>query len=74
MHESDLLSTFSVPVFSGRGTRTYLVARWSPTGRLTAQLKYGVTRYEDVPSVGSGLDETAGNRLREARVLLAWSL
>ncbi len=71
-YEDDLLYTFSVPAFSGRGQRAYALVRWSPTGRLTLLAKVATTRFEDVRSVGSGLDEVEGNRLREVRVQLRW--
>ncbi len=72
IYEDDLLYTFSVPAFNGRGQRAYALARWTPTGRLTLLAKAAVTRFEDVRSVGSGLDEVEGNRLREVRVQLRW--
>lgn len=71
-YEDDLLYTFSVPAFQGRGQRAYALARWTPTGRLTLLVKAAVTRFEDVRSVGSGLDEVEGNRLREIRAQLQW--
>jgi hypothetical protein len=69
-YEQDLLYTFSVPAFSGRGQRAYALLRWQPWDALTLQLKYAVTYYEDVETVGSGLDEVDGRRLREVRAQL----
>lgn len=71
-YEDDLLYTFSVPAFNGRGQRAYALIRWSPTGRLTLLAKAAATRFEDVRTVGTGLDEVEGNRLREIRVQLRW--
>ena len=71
-YENDLLYTFSVPAFSGRGQRTYVLIQWTPTPRLTLQAKAAATRFEDARTVGSGLDETDGNRLREVRAQLRW--
>ncbi len=71
-YEDDLRYTFSVPAFSGRGQRVYVLARWHPSGRFTLEAKAALTRFEDVRSVGSGLDEVAGNRLREVRAQLRW--
>ncbi len=73
-YENDLLYTFSVPAFSGRGQRAYVLLRLQPGRTLTVQAKYAVTRFEDVTSVGSGLDETPGNRLREIRLQIRWRL
>lgn len=71
-HENDVLNTFSVPSFSGRGQRAYVLIQWTPTPHLTLQAKVAATRFEDVRSVGTGLDAVEGNRLREARALVRW--
>lgn len=67
-YEQDLLYTFAVPAFAGQGQRTYVLLHLAPLSDLTLQVKYGSTIYEDAASVGSGLDEVAGNRLREIRM------
>lgn len=71
-YESDLLYTFAVPAFSGRGQRSYLLLTYSPIPRLDLQAKYSATLFEDVKSVGSGLDEVEGNRIREFRMQVRW--
>ena len=71
-YENDLLYTFAVPAFSGRGQRAYVLVQWTPSARLTLQAKAAATRFENVRSVGSGLDEVEGNRLREVRAQLRW--
>lgn len=68
--ENDLLYTFAVPAFSGRGQRAYVLAKLAPWPRLTLQVKYAETRFEDVRTVGSGLDEAEGNCIREMRAQL----
>lgn len=71
-YEHDLLYTFALPSFAGRGQRSYALLRLQPVSRLTIQLKYGVTRYEDIETTGSGLEETAGPRVREVRLQIRW--
>lgn len=71
-YENDLLYTFSVPAFSGRGQRAYVLLRWQPTSQLTFQAKASITRFEDRDTVGSGLDEVEGNQLREIRAQVRW--
>ncbi len=71
-YEDDLRYTFSVPAFSGRGQRAYALARWRPLARLTLEAKATMTRFEDARTVGSGLDEVPGSRLREVRGQLQW--
>ena len=70
--ENDLLYTFAVPAFSGRGQRAYVLAKLRLRPRLDLQVKYAETRFEDVRTVGSGLDEAEGDRVREVRAQLRW--
>ncbi len=72
MFENDVLYGFGAPSFNGRGRRWYVLARLEASRRLMVQLKFGVTRYEDVRSTGSGRDEIPGNRVREMKVLARW--
>lgn len=71
-YESDALYVLSNPSFSGSGERLYLLLRMAPTRALTFWLKGGLTRYEHIKAVGSGLDEVQGNRLREVNAQLQW--
>ena len=71
-YEYDLLYAFAIPVFSGRGTRHYVLVNVDPLSRLRLEIKYGATRYRDVTTVGSGLDEVSGQRIRDVRVQVRW--
>ncbi len=71
-YENDLLYTFSVPFFSGQGQRFYLLVKLSPSPHLDLQIKYASTRFEGVEVVGSGLDETPGNRIRTLGAQILW--
>jgi hypothetical protein len=73
VYENDLLYSFSVPAFFGRGQRAYLLARYEPLDDVVLELKYAATRYEHQAFVGSGLNRVAGNRLREVRGQLRWT-
>ena len=72
-YEHNVLYAFSIPVFSGRGQRSYLKARYAPVDRLTIEAKYAVSRFQDVDSVGSGLEEVAGNRRRDLSIQVRWT-
>lgn len=72
-YESDVRYGFSVPALAGRGTRAYLLLR-AYYGRLAAEARYAVTRYEDVESVGSGQDVIAGTRSRDVKLQLSLRL
>lgn len=67
-YEYDVRGAFSVPALQGRGERFYALLRAKPARRWTFEAKYAVTSVRGVSSVGSGLDETPGNRLREIRL------
>jgi len=71
-YEPDLLYAFSVPAFFGQGQRWYLRARYRPHAALTLEAKYGGTRFDNVTTIGSGLNETPGNRLREVGLQVRW--
>jgi hypothetical protein len=73
-YESDLVYAFSVPAFFGRGQRAYVLARVEPVEGLNLEVKYGVTRFRGVDTVGSGLDTVDGNRVREVRAQVRWRL
>ena len=73
-HEHDLLYSFSVPVFSGQGQRSYILVQYEPTGSLTLEAKYGVTWYPHRQKIGSGLNATDGNVGREVRLQVRWSV
>jgi DNA uptake protein ComE-like DNA-binding protein len=71
-YEHDLLYSFSVPVLFDRGQRSYVLAQYEPFSSLTIEAKYGVTWYPHRRTVGSGLNETDGNRSRELRLQVRW--
>ena len=72
-YEHDLLYSFSVPVLFDRGRRSYVLVQYEPFSSLTLEAKYGVTWYPHRQSIGSGLNETPGNRSREIRLQLRWT-
>jgi len=71
-YEHDLLYSFSVPVLFDRGRRSYVLVQYEPISSLTLEAKYGVTWYPHRRTIGSGLNETPGNRSREVRIQLRW--
>lgn len=73
-YEHDLLYSFSAPVFFDRGRRSYLLVRYDPLSSLTIEAKYGITSYENRSSIGSGLNQIEGNRRREVRFQIRWTL
>lgn len=48
--------------------------QYEPFPSVTVVAKYGVTRYIDRSSIGSGLNQIDGSRRREVRVQVRWTL
>jgi len=67
-YEYDVRGAFSIPALQGRGERFYALLRAKPSRRWVIEAKYAVTSVRGVSSLGSGLDETPGSRVREVRL------
>jgi hypothetical protein len=73
-YEHDLLYSFSVPVFFDRGRRSYILIQYEPVPALTLEAKFGITRYENRETIGSGLNEIEQSRRRDLRLQVRWTL
>ena len=67
-YEYDVRGSFSVPAFQDRGERFYVLLRADVRDAWTVEAKYAVTSLRGTDSIGSGLDEVTGDRLREVRL------
>lgn len=67
-YESDLLYYFSIPAFSSKGTRAYLLAKYSVGQNLDLWFKIAQTFYEGAQILGSGLDMIEGSTRTDARI------
>ncbi len=67
-YENDLLYAFSIPAFYDKGSRTYIMVKYSPSKHLDFWLKYGITQYTDHETVGTGLYEIQGSSKSEVKV------
>ena len=52
-YENDLVQSFSVPALSGKGTRSYLMAKWEIGKMAELRIRYSVTALES----GNNIDE-----------------
>lgn len=68
VYERDVLSAFSIPAFSGTGTRVYALLQVSPLRDLDVWVKYGLTHYRHQDTIGSGLDTIEGSRRSDVKV------
>ena len=69
-YENDLLYSWSVPSFSGKGSRFYTMLRYNIGHNAALWLKYSLTTYSDRDTVGTGNDESNGNMRSEIRMQL----
>ncbi len=69
-YESDMLYTFSVPAYSSKGIRTYIMLAYSPTSRIDCWLRWSQTYYSDVKEIGQGLDLINSNQKNDLRLMV----
>jgi hypothetical protein len=61
IYEPDLLYVYSVPSFHNQGIRYYILFKYSISKNITIWSKYGQTKYYNLESIGSGLEEINGS-------------
>ncbi|MEJ8756275.1 hypothetical protein WG947_04660 [Pontibacter sp. H259] len=60
VYERDVLYAFSIPALSGKGTRVYALLQFQLIRDLDMWVKYGITNYRNVDTIGSGLETIEG--------------
>lgn len=70
VYENDLRYQFSVPAFSSRGTRVYLLSSWKINQRINWQFRIAQTYFSNRDTVGSGLNTISGNRRTDLKTQL----
>ena len=73
-YESDVLYSYSIPVFLDKGFRYYLNLNYDFSKKLTVWLRFAQTIYRDQEMIGSGLDEIKGNKRSEIKLQLRYIL
>jgi len=66
-YENDVLYTFTIPAYYNRGTRTYLTLRYKIKKGIDIWLRYGLTYYDNLNVISSGLEEIQGNHKSEIK-------
>ncbi len=69
-YESDVLYAFSIPSYYYKGSRFYLMGKYSIGRSIDIWLRYAITHYANKQVIGSGLDEIQGNNKSEIKVQL----
>ncbi len=67
-YENDVLYSFSVPAYYYRGSRFYLMGKYSFGRKMDIWIRYSITYYADRQTIGSGLDEISGNKKSEIKI------
>lgn len=65
-YESDVLYSYSIPAFSGKGFRYYVNLQYNVGKHFSCWLRLAQTAYREKDRIGSGLDEISGSRKTEA--------
>ncbi len=60
-YENDVLNSYTIPAYYNRGTRTYLTIRYKIRRGIDVWLRYGLTYYDNLDVISSGLEEILGN-------------
>ncbi len=69
-YENDVLYGFSIPGFQNQGVRYYTNVRYNVKRGIDLWVKYSYTKFNNVETVGSGLDEIKGDNRSEAKLQL----
>lgn len=67
-YESDVLYAFSIPAYYYRGSRFYLMGKYSIGRRLDLWVRYSLTYYNNRSVIGSGLDQIDGNHKSDIKI------
>ncbi len=71
-YENDVLYSYSIPGFFGKGFRYYANLSYDITRRLTLWLRLAQTTYPGGGKIGSGADEITGGRKTELKLQARW--
>ncbi len=66
-YENDLLYTFSIPAYYGKGFRTYLNLNYKISPKVDVWIKIGNTHWNDRNTISSGYNEISGNNKTELK-------
>jgi hypothetical protein len=70
--ESDVLYAFSIPAYSGVGSRIYMLAKWDLARGVDLWLRWGQWFYTDRQVISSGNNQIDGNSRNDFTAQLRW--
>jgi hypothetical protein len=62
VYEKNVWLAYSMPAYSGKGIRTYLLVQYTLHQHVTCWVRYAQVRFHDQQSIGSGLDKIINNQ------------
>ena len=71
--EQDVPYSFSIPAFSGKGSRFYILFSSNISRNLAVILRYSQTWYSDRKVISSGNDEIIGNKKSDFKAVVKLS-
>lgn len=73
VYENDVLYSYSIPAFFGRGFRYYCLLSYRLSKGITCWLRWAQSIFYNQMTIGSGNDEIRGNRKSEVKFQLRWA-
>lgn len=71
-YENDVLYGSGSGQYSGKGVRTFMNIRYRPIKKIDIWFRYGLYMYQDVKTIGSGLDEIEGSSKSEVKIQIRY--
>jgi len=72
-YENDVLYFFSIPPYSGRGSRAYILLKYDLGKNIDIWFRWAQTYYTDRQIVGSGLEEINGNTRSDIKLQMRFT-
>ncbi|MGW8122085.1 helix-hairpin-helix domain-containing protein [Roseivirga echinicomitans] len=73
-YERDVLYAFSIPAYSGRGIRNYLLVQYKAFRKMDLWARIAKTTYYDRDEIGTGLETINGNKRTEIKFQVRYKL
>jgi hypothetical protein len=71
-YEDDVLYNFNFGIYNGKGFRTYLNMKYKLSKKLDVWARYALFFYPNTNTVGSGLEEIAGNKKTDVKLQMRY--
>ncbi len=72
-YESDVLYSYSIPQFIGKGLRYYINVNYDVTKKMQVWMRWAQTIYQNQKTISSGLDQINGNARSEVKLQVVYN-